>query len=136
MKNFRVKIQNTDGSSDYISIKAETASEAVDLAGSRGYNAVEAIPDETRAGISSGRVPDAELYHFTRLFATLTRAGIPILETLELLVSRVDNQNLKNALRDIFNNVNDGNGIRASFAKHPLIFDKSYLQLIEVGEES
>ncbi|PKL48311.1 MAG: hypothetical protein CVV42_10060 [Candidatus Riflebacteria bacterium HGW-Riflebacteria-2] len=136
MKNFRVKIQNSDGSSDYIDVKAESAREAVDLAGSRGYNAIEAAPDEIKAATSSGRVPDSELYHFTRLFATLTRAGIPILETFELLVSRVDNQNLKTALRDIFNSVNDGNGIRDSFEKHPQIFDKSYLQLIEVGEES
>ncbi|PKL41868.1 MAG: hypothetical protein CVV41_17020 [Candidatus Riflebacteria bacterium HGW-Riflebacteria-1] len=136
MKNFRVKVQNADGSFDSVSIKAESAREAMDLAGIRGYNSVDAVADETRERISSGKIPDSELYHFTRLFATLTRAGIPILETLELLSSRIDNRYLRGALQGIIADVHDGTGIRASFGKYPLIFDKSYLQLVEVGEES
>lgn len=136
MKNFKVKVQNADGSFDSVRIKAETGREAMDLAGIRGYNAVEATTDDERGKISFGRIPDSELYHFTRLFATLTRAGIPILETLELLGSRIDNQYLRSALQGIIADVNDGTGIRASFGKYPLIFDKSYLQLVEVGEES
>lgn len=136
MKNFKVKVQNVDGSFDSVRIKAETGREAMDLAGIRGYNAVEATTDDERGKISFGRIPDSELYHFTRLFATLTRAGIPILETLELLGSRIDNQYLRSALQGIIADVNDGTGIRASFGKYPLIFDKSYLQLVEVGEES
>ncbi len=136
MKNFRVKVQNTDGSTDYVNIKAESSQEAQDLAGIRGYNAIEATADENLPASVSGRVPDKELYHFTRLFATLTRAGIPILETLELLVNRIANPPLRSALKDITSNISDGNGIRTSFARHPRIFEKSYLQLIEVGEES
>ncbi|OGK06486.1 MAG: hypothetical protein A2W80_10515 [Candidatus Riflebacteria bacterium GWC2_50_8] len=136
MKNFKVKVQNADGSFDSVRIKAETGREAMDLAGIRGYNAVEAVTDDEKGNISFGRIPDSELYHFTRLFATLTRAGIPILETLELLGSRIDNRYLRSALQGIVADVNDGTGIRASFGKYPLIFDKSYLQLVEVGEES
>lgn len=136
MKSFRVKVQNSDGSLDFVMIKAETNREAMDLAEVRGYNAVEATVEVSKSKLYSGRVPDSELYHFTRLFATLTRAGIPILETLEMLVNRIGNVNLRSALQDITTNISAGTGIRASFEKHPQIFERSYLQLLEVGEES
>jgi type IV pilus assembly protein PilC len=66
----------------------------------------------------------------------LTRAGIPLLETLELLANRVNNAKLQQSLNEIARNVKEGNGLKASFEKHPEAFDKTYLQLLEVGEES
>lgn len=138
MKKFRVKIQSSADSFDFVSINAENAREAMDIASIQGYSPVDASEEKEATQINLGwsKVPDSELYHFTRLFATLTRAGIPLLETLELLANRVNNAKLQQSLNEIARNVKEGNGLKASFEKHPEAFDKTYLQLLEVGEES
>ncbi len=139
MKNYLVKIQGEKSGIELIKVRADSPQDAMDTAGLQGHLPIEAYADveETASrSISWGRVPDSELYHFTRLFATLTRAGIPIIETLSLLSDRVSNQVLKGALKDVLASVGEGNGIKASFARHHKIFDNTYLQLMEVGEES
>lgn len=138
MKKFKVKIQRTDGAFELIPINAENRWEAIDAAAMQGFNAIDAFEEsgEKSFSVSHGRIKPADLYHFTRLFATLTRAGIPILETLEMLLGRSDSQALKGALTEIVANISDGGTLKAAFAKHPQIFDHTYLQLLEVGEES
>lgn len=139
MEKYSVQIKNQDGSADSIIISAESEREALDMATAQGYEALEASKvqvEKSRSFSLFSGVPDSELFHFTRLFATLTRAGIPILETLELLVGRINNLNLRNALEDITDSISEGNGIKTSFQKHPKIFERSYVQLLEVGEES
>lgn len=139
MKNFLVKVRAQAGGFNIIKVTAESAQNAMDIASLQGHIPAEAFEDVDSAPKRSytfGSVPASELYHFTRLFATLTRAGIPILETLDLLTSRVSNNILRYALEDITKAIRDGNGLKASFAKHTRVFDSTYLQLIEVGEES
>jgi len=139
MKNFLVKVKAQAGGFNIIKITADSAQNAMDIASLQGHIPAEAFEDVESAPSRSytfGSVPSSELYHFTRLFATLTRAGIPILETLDLLTTRVSNNTLQYALEDINRAIRDGNGLKASFAKHPRVFDSTYLQLVEVGEES
>ncbi len=138
MNKYQVKAQKSDGSVETISVAAETAQAAMDAASIRGLNPVEAkLETEHNFSISLGnRVKAQELYHFTRLFGTLTRAGIPIIETLEMLVNRSESPVLKSTLRDIVASISDGNSLKNSFAKFPDVFDRTYLQLLEVGEES
>jgi type IV pilus assembly protein PilC len=139
MKNFSVRVQNQDNSFDIISVKAETAQDAMEKVSLQGKIPLEAFEEtETKSGFLSsfGSVPASELYHFTRLFATLTRAGIPLLEALEMLISRVNNSKLQNSLTDITNGIKSGRSIKESFQKQKGVFDQTYLQLLEVGEES
>ncbi|GAB4272841.1 MAG: type II secretion system F family protein [Candidatus Rifleibacteriota bacterium] len=139
MKKYLVKVQKQDNSFEMVSIQAQSAKEALEIASVRGLSALEAIEEpDTSSSFNPGfgHVPASELYHFTRLFATLTRAGVPLLETLELLTNRASNTILKETLAKITNDVKEGNSLKASFAKHNDIFDRTYLQLMEVGEES
>jgi type IV pilus assembly protein PilC len=139
MKNFIVKIRRPDAKIASIRIKAENMRDAMDLATIQGHEPLAAELETSatsKPGMFARAIPDAELYHFTRLFATLTRAGIPLMETLDLLVKRINNQTLASALQNVAESIREGNGIRASFEKFPHIFERSYLQLLEVGEES
>lgn len=138
MKKFKVKAQRADGSIELLTINAENRREAMDAAGMQGLNPVDAFVDDAAASPISfgGGVKPAELYHFTRLFGTLTRAGIPIIETLEMLVNRADSPAMRAALRNIVDSISDGNSLKSSFEKYPKVFDRTYLQLLEVGEES
>ncbi len=137
MKKFKVKAQKPDGSIEIFSISAESPRDAMDAVAIRGLNPIKAEPEVETTSISfGGGVKDDELYHFTRLFGTLTRAGIPIIETLEMLVNRADSQTMQDALKNIVASISDGNSLKSSFEKYPKIFDRTYLQLLEVGEES
>ena len=138
MQKYRVKVQRPDGSSDLLLIEADSPREAMDSAVIRGLQPLDAQLDTGVArSFSFGRgVKATELYHFTRLFGTLTRAGIPIIETLEMLINRADSQIMKDTLRNIVADISDGSSMKGSFAKFPEIFDRTYLQLLEVGEES
>ncbi len=137
MTKYTVKVQNSDGTIDLVSVEANDTNEAMEQLNQQGRLAIDATEEpEVSFSFSFGRVPDSELYHFTRLFATLTRAGVPILETLEMLVDRVNNAKMQQGLREIAQNVKAGTGLTPSFAKQNSIFDKTYLQLLEVGEES
>ncbi len=137
MKKFKVKAQKPDGSIEIFSISAESPRDAMDAVAIRGLNPINAELEVEKTPISfGGGVKDDELYHFTRLFGTLTRAGIPIIETLEMLVNRADSQTMKDALKNIVASISDGNSLKSSFEKYPKIFDRTYLQLLEVGEES
>ncbi len=137
MKKFKVKAQRPDGSTEILSISAESPRDAMDAVSIRGLNPINAEVEVEKTSISfGGGVKDDELYHFTRLFGTLTRAGIPIIETLEMLVNRADSPTMKDALKNIVASISDGNSLKSSFEKYPKIFDRTYLQLLEVGEES
>ncbi len=138
MQKYKVKAQRSDGNIETLIIDAESPSDAMNSASVRGYTPVDAVIEPKNMSFSGfGRsVKATELYHFTRLFGTLTRAGIPIIETLEMLVNRADSQVMKNTLRAIVDNISDGNSLKSSFARFPEVFDRTYLQLLEVGEES
>ncbi len=137
MKKFKVRAQKPDGSIEILSISAESTRDAMDAVSIRGLNPMQAdLEVESTSFSFGGGVKDDELYHFTRLFGTLTRAGIPIIETLEMLVNRADSPTMKNALKNIVASISDGTSLKSSFEKYPNIFDRTYLQLLEVGEES
>lgn len=139
MKTYRLRLRKPDGQSEVKDIQAETPEEAEDLAKLAGDQpeGVEEIDPSPGWNLSfGGSVPAEELYHFTRLFATLTKAGIPLLETLLLLGEKARNALLKRTLETITRDIREGTGLQASFARHPRVFDQTFLNLLMVGEES
>ena len=80
------------------------------------------------------RVKPEELVIFTRQFATMVDAGIPILQSLEALSEQTVNPNFKASLETIREDIQTGSGLSTAFEKHPKIFDKLYVNMIKVGE--
>ncbi|MDE1919926.1 MAG: type II secretion system F family protein [Candidatus Omnitrophica bacterium] len=81
-----------------------------------------------------GKVKPEDLVIFTRQFATMVDAGIPILQSLEALVEQTSNANLKAALLAINEDIQLGSSLSSAFEKHPRIFDNLYVNMIRVGE--
>jgi type IV pilus assembly protein PilC len=80
------------------------------------------------------RVKAMDLVVFTRQFATMVDAGIPILQSLEALTEQTPNPTFKAALVVIRDNIQTGSSLSNAFAKHPKIFDDLYVNMIKVGE--
>jgi len=83
---------------------------------------------------SGKKVKPEDLVIFTRQFATMVDAGIPILQSLEALGEQTVNPTLKAALTTIREEIQIGSSLSGAFEKHPKIFDQLYVNMIRVGE--
>ena len=75
-----------------------------------------------------------DIVTFTRLFATMIDAGLPIVQCLDILSGQTDNKHFAGVLRDIKNNVEQGATFSDSLRRHPKIFDNLYTNLVQAGE--
>ena len=75
-----------------------------------------------------------EVVTFTRLFATMIDAGLPIVQCLDILCNQTDNKMFAVVLRDVKANVEQGATFSDSLRRHPKIFDQLYVNLVQAGE--
>jgi type IV pilus assembly protein PilC len=71
---------------------------------------------------------------FTRLFATMIDAGLPIVQCLDILCNQTDNKLFAIVLRDVKANVEQGATFSDSLRRHPKVFDALYVNLVQAGE--
>ncbi len=75
-----------------------------------------------------------DLVTFTRLFATMIDAGLPIVQCLDILQSQTDNKQFATVLRDVKASVEQGSTFSDSLKRHPKVFDALYTNLVQAGE--
>ena len=83
-----------------------------------------------------GGVKAKEILIFAKQFATMLRAGLPVLNTLNMLVEQTKAKNMKNIIITIRKDLESGNSISKCFEKHPKVFDTVVVSLIKAGEAS
>lgn len=81
-----------------------------------------------------GRANPQALIIFTRQFATIIKAGIPIVEGLGVLAEQMEDPPLKNALQQIARDVAGGVSLSQAMAKHPRAFSELYVNTVVAGE--
>jgi type IV pilus assembly protein PilC len=79
-------------------------------------------------------VPSKSITQFTRQFATLIDAGLPIVRSLDILANQQKVGPFKSCLQAISDDVKGGSTLSESMAKHPKIFDKLYVSMVKAGE--
>jgi type IV pilus assembly protein PilC len=84
-------------------------------------------------GLGSG-VGDKDIVVFTRQFATMIDAGLPLVQCLEILAAQQENKILKKALMEIRQSVEGGSTFAAALKQHPKIFTNLYANMVEAGE--
>ncbi len=73
---------------------------------------------------------------FSRQFATVINAGLPVVQSLSILQRQADNKMMKDALKSIREDVETGLPLSDAMAKFPGIFNKLYIYLVQAGEAS
>lgn len=81
-----------------------------------------------------GKVKDKDLAIFTRQFATMIDAGLPLVQCLEILASQQENKIFKKTLQEIRQDVEGGSTFAAALKKHPKVFTELYANMVEAGE--
>ena len=73
---------------------------------------------------------------FSKQFATMVKAGLPILEVLGMLRDQLENPGIKEIIEDIRKSLEGGVTLSKCFEKYPEYFDNVYVNLIKAGEAS
>jgi type IV pilus assembly protein PilC len=73
---------------------------------------------------------------FTRQMATMMKAGVPLVQSFDIVADGVDNPALAELIRSIREDVAAGTGFALSLRKHPKYFDDLFCNLVESGEQS
>ena len=85
--------------------------------------------------ISGGRsIKQKDIAIFTRQLATMMRAGVPLLQSFDIVARGSTNAKMTKLLTDIREDVETGTSLSSAFRKHPLHFDGLYCNLVEAGE--
>ena len=80
------------------------------------------------------RITERDVVVFTRTFATMVDAGLPLVQCLEILAEQTENPRFSKAIQDIGQSVESGSTYADALRKHPKIFDDLYCNMVEAGE--
>src|SRR5438270_11259819 len=81
-----------------------------------------------------GGVSHKDLVISTRQFATMTDAGLPLVQCLDILASQLDNLAFREVLTKVKQKVESGSTLADALGEHPKVFDTLYVQLVAAGE--
>ena len=81
-----------------------------------------------------GKVSSKDISLFTRQLATMMKAGVPLLQSFEIVSKGASNPAVARLLNEIKTDVETGSPLAAAFRKHPLHFDNLYCNLVAAGE--
>ena len=85
--------------------------------------------------LSGGRaISQKDIAIFTRQLSTMMRAGVPLIQSFDIVGRGSTNPKLTRLLNDVRSDVETGTSLSAAFRKHPLYFDALYCNLVEAGE--
>jgi len=80
------------------------------------------------------KVSTKDVVIFTRQFATMIDAGLPLVQCLEILASQQENKTFKKILTSVKQTVEGGSTFADALKQHPKIFDELYVNLVHAGE--
>ena len=81
-------------------------------------------------------IKPADIAVFSRQMATMMKAGVPLVQSFEIVADGVDNPNLRRLVLNIRDSVAAGGGFANALRMHPKYFDELFCNLVESGEQS
>ena len=85
--------------------------------------------------LSGGRsIKQKDIALFTRQLSTMMRAGVPLIQSFDIVARGSTNAKMTRLLNEIRSDVETGTSLSGAFRKHPLYFDALYCNLVEAGE--
>ncbi len=82
------------------------------------------------------KIKPMDIAVFSRQMATMMKAGVPLLQSFDIITEGVDNPNMRKLMDTVKNDVSSGSSLAIALRKHPLYFDELYCNLVDAGEQS
>jgi len=97
------------------------------------------VTEKTKEGLLGklqfgGKAKDKDIVVFTRQFATMIDAGLPLVQALDILSSQVENKTLGRVLAQVKVDVESGATYADALKKHPRVFSELYVNMVAAGE--
>jgi type IV pilus assembly protein PilC len=83
-----------------------------------------------------GKVQPGDIAVFARQLATMLAAGIPLVQSFEIVGAGHEKPSMQRLIFDIKSDVESGTSLHEAFARHPLQFDDLFVNLVEAGEQA
>ncbi|MFW5785460.1 MAG: type II secretion system F family protein [Chitinispirillaceae bacterium] len=77
-----------------------------------------------------------DVSRFTRQFAAMVSAGLPLVQCLDILGNQTENKALGQAIKQVSADIQGGNNLADAMAKHPAAFNTLYCNMVAAGEQS
>lgn len=81
-------------------------------------------------------ITPADISIFTRQLATMMKAGVPLVQSFDIVAEGLDNPSMGELVHQIKNEVASGSGFANAISKHPKYFDELFCNLVASGEQS
>ena len=85
-------------------------------------------------GLGKAKVKIRDIVIFTRQFATMINAGLPLVQSLSILAEQTENKALAKVLAEVRNDVETGQSLSSALAKHPQVFPPLMINMCRAGE--
>ncbi len=90
--------------------------------------------DEEKAKKRMGRIKTRDIVIFTRQFATMINAGLPLVQALDILSRQSENKALQDVTRQVVYDVESGHTVADALRRHPKAFPDLYVNMVAAGE--
>lgn len=85
---------------------------------------------------SKKKITPLDIAIFSRQLATMMKAGVPLVQSFDIVSEGLENPTMRELVLNIKNDVEAGNSLAGSLRKHPIYFDDLFCSLVESGEQS
>ncbi len=139
MPIFKYTAKDDEGNTvnDFIEAKDETV--ALDMLRVKNLiiiSITQQKQEKIKTRISRKKVKGEELVIFSRQLATMVNAGIPLVQSLDILSEQMESLTFRQVVTTIRSDVEAGSSLSAALEKHPQIFTLLYTNMVKAGETS
>ncbi len=130
--------EGTDRQGKKIKGKSMAASEAAVRADLRRRGVVPSRIKKQKKGLFSGggTISPLDIAIFSRQLATMLAAGIPLVQSFEIVGTGHENAAMQKLIMAVKADVEGGSALAEALSKHPLYFDDLFINLVEAGEQA
>jgi type IV pilus assembly protein PilC len=124
-----VEADSLDAANTKLTSQGYIPTDVKEVAGSSGVT-LQSVLDR----LTPISIPDLIL--FTKQFRTMIRAGVSMLNLLQILEQQTENPKLKAVLNKMHQDINEGASLTEAFRSHPKVFSNLYCSMVQAGEAS
>ncbi|MBN2260538.1 MAG: type II secretion system F family protein [Clostridiales bacterium] len=139
MSKYIYKAMRADGTSFTAEMTAKSTREVVDYLNEKQYYPVTIKKAEEAKGVQINlqrRTKAKDLAVFCKQLSAMMEAGMPIINSIDIMMTQATNKVLKKTVHDMYEDLNKGSSFSDSLKKHPLVFPELMLHMVESGEIS
>lgn len=137
MPIFIYKAKSRSGKTMKGDLDAPSLDMAENLLKRRGLSEIRVKPkpkDILEGTFLEGSVTSRDMVIFSRQFSTMINAGVPILQSLQVMCEQTENKVLRRKLYEIKNDIEGGASLYDGLKKHKDVFDDLYTNMVDAGE--